>query len=70
MQNNFFEESREPSQVKARIVEKYFEAWANVIIGKGNKINRIGYVDFFPVQVNMKTKRNLHHFLSLKKQLT
>ena len=34
MQNNFFEESREPSQVKARIVEKYFEAWANVIIGK------------------------------------
>lgn len=47
MQDIFFEESREPSQVKARIVEKYFSAWADVIIGDGNKINKIGYVDFF-----------------------
>ncbi len=47
MKNKFFEESREQSQVKARIVEKYFRAWADVIIGKDNIIDRIGYVDFF-----------------------
>ena len=45
--SSFFDESKEQSQVKARIVEKYFWAWANVIIGTKNKINRIGYVDFF-----------------------
>ncbi len=47
MKDNFFEESREQSQVKARIVEKYFWAWANVIIGRNTNINLIGYVDFF-----------------------
>lgn len=45
--SSFFDESKEQSQVKARIVEKYFWAWASVIIGTKNKINRIGYVDFF-----------------------
>ncbi len=48
MQNNsFFDEAREQSQVKARIVEKYFGAWADVIIGTENRINKIGFVDFF-----------------------
>ena len=48
MQNNsFFDESREQSQVKTRIVEKYFWSWANVIIGKNNRTDLIGYVDFF-----------------------
>ncbi len=48
MQNkSFFDEAREQSQVKSRIVEKYFKAWADVIIGTENKVNKIGFVDFF-----------------------
>ena len=50
MQNNsFFDESKERSQVKTRIVEKYFWAWAKVIISvvKKRKKNKIGYVDLF-----------------------
>ena len=48
MQNSsFFEESKESSLVKTRIVEKYFGAWADVIIGRENRINKIGFVDFF-----------------------
>jgi three-Cys-motif partner protein len=46
----FFDESREQSVVKATIVEKYFYAWAKIIIGaqkaKG-KSSPIGYVDLF-----------------------
>jgi three-Cys-motif partner protein len=46
--NSFFLESREQSQIKARIVVKYFWAWAKVIIpstkGRGN---RIAYIDLF-----------------------
>ena len=30
--NQFFDEPREQSQIKARIVEKYLWAWANVVI--------------------------------------
>jgi three-Cys-motif partner protein len=48
----FFEESREQSLVKATIVEKYFDAWAKIIIGaqKASRrpfANKIGYVDLF-----------------------
>ena len=45
--SSFFDESREQSLLKARIVEKYFWAWASVIIGANKKNDRIGYVDFF-----------------------
>ncbi len=47
--NSFFDESKERSQVKTRIVEKYFWAWAKVIISavKKRKKNKIGYVDLF-----------------------
>src|SRR5437899_88507 len=46
--NQFFSESREQSQIKARIVAKYFWAWAKVII-PSTKIrgNRIAYIDLF-----------------------
>lgn len=49
---NFFEETREQSVVKATIVEKYFDAWAGIIVGAQNQHrpgadNRIGYVDLF-----------------------
>ena len=48
MDTQFFEESREQSQVKARIVQKYFWAWAKVIIPTAKKYgNRILYIDLF-----------------------
>lgn len=44
----FFDESREQSEVKARIVQKYFWAWANVIIPSAKLHgNRILYIDLF-----------------------
>ena len=46
--NSFFDESTEQSQVKSRIVEKYFWAWAKVIIGQTRRQdNKIGYIDLF-----------------------
>jgi three-Cys-motif partner protein len=46
--NQFFAESREQSQIKARIVAKYFWAWAKVVI-PSTKFhgNRIAYIDLF-----------------------
>ncbi len=44
----FFEESREQSIIKARIVSKYFWAWAKVIIPTAKKRGkRIAYIDLF-----------------------
>lgn len=46
--NQFFAESREQSQIKARIVAKYFWAWAKVVIPSAKaRGNRIAYVDLF-----------------------
>ncbi len=46
--NLFFEESREQSQIKFRIVAKYFWAWAKVIIPSAkNRGGRIAYIDLF-----------------------
>lgn len=47
--NDFFESSREQSQVKSEIVAKYFWAWANVMKGVATKsrIAKIAYVDLF-----------------------
>src|SRR5437899_11935489 len=46
--NQFFSESREQSQIKARIVSKYFWAWAKVIIpSTKSHSNRIAYIDLF-----------------------
>ncbi|MGJ5672047.1 MAG: three-Cys-motif partner protein TcmP [Nostochopsis sp.] len=49
--NSFFNEQKEQSLIKARIVEKYFWAWAKVIIStikKGNTVDsRIAYIDLF-----------------------
>jgi len=46
---NFYDEARGQSRVKAAIVSKYFEAWANVIIGaqKKHEGDRIAYIDLF-----------------------
>ena len=44
----FFDESKEQSQIKARIVEKYFVAWARVIMATVKKRdNRLAYIDLF-----------------------
>ena len=46
--SSFFDESTEQSQVKSRIVEKYFWAWAKVIIGQTRtQDDKIGYMDLF-----------------------
>lgn len=53
--DSFFDEQKEQSLVKARIVEKYFWVWAKVIIAqiksqksKGRKVDeRIAYMDLF-----------------------
>ncbi|MGA7381496.1 MAG: three-Cys-motif partner protein TcmP [Terriglobales bacterium] len=46
--NQVFDESREQSQIKARIVEKYLWAWAKVIIPTAKRReNRILYIDLF-----------------------
>jgi three-Cys-motif partner protein len=46
----FFDETREPSLIKARIVSDYFWAWARVIISTMKRTggdNRIAYIDLF-----------------------
>jgi three-Cys-motif partner protein len=45
--NQFFVESREQSEKKARIVSNYFWAWATVIIGATSAQSRIAYIDLF-----------------------
>ncbi len=46
--NQFFDESSEQSQIKARIIQKYFWAWAKVIIPSAKQYdNRILYIDLF-----------------------
>jgi three-Cys-motif partner protein len=46
--NQFFNESSEQSQIKARIIQKYFWAWAKVIIPTVKRHdNRILYIDLF-----------------------
>ncbi|MEB3220107.1 MAG: three-Cys-motif partner protein TcmP [Nostocales cyanobacterium 94392] len=47
---SFFDEQKEQSLIKARIVEKYFWAWAKVMIGTINRWQhdkRIAYIDLF-----------------------
>lgn len=50
--NSFFDESRDQSRVKAAIVAKYFNAWAQVIMRAQAYLcpkaeNRIAYIDLF-----------------------
>jgi len=45
----FFEERLDQSEVKARIVQKYFFAWANVIMPTAQKYggDKIAYIDLY-----------------------
>ena len=51
MNNEFFQEQREQSEIKARIVSKYFSAWANIILATQKKYphhpQRMAYIDLF-----------------------
>ena len=45
MDQSFFDESKEQSEIKTAIVSKYFFAWANVILGTSPQ--KIAYLDLF-----------------------
>lgn len=51
MNSGFFQEQREQSLIKARIVSKYFSAWANVILATQKKYpqyaQKMAYIDLF-----------------------
>ena len=66
--NSFYDKPTEQSQVKARIIEKYFWAWAKVVIpwAKRGK-NRIGYVDLFAGPGGYKDGTKSTPLLVLKK---
>ena len=51
MNNEFFQEQQEKSLIKARIVSKYFTAWASVILGAQkrypDRTQKMAYIDLF-----------------------
>ena len=66
--SSFFYESRERSQVKTRIVVKYFWSWAKVIIPTAKKSkNKIGYVDLYAGPGSYKDGTESTPILVLKK---
>jgi len=48
MAENFFDEQLDQSETKARLVQKYFFAWATIVGSTAEKFgNRIAYIDLF-----------------------
>ena len=49
MREKFFEERGEQSAVKAEIVQKYFSAWANIILPSTQQYGtgKIAYIDLY-----------------------
>ena len=48
VEETFFDEQTDESEVKSRIVEKYFDAWSRVILPTAKKLNRtMAYVDLY-----------------------
>ncbi len=48
MSQKFFDERTDQSEVKARIVQKYFYAWANVVMPTAEKSGSpIAYIDLY-----------------------
>lgn len=46
--SKFFEEQTDQSEVKARIIQKYFYAWANIIMPSAERNDgKIGYIDLY-----------------------
>jgi three-Cys-motif partner protein len=47
-QTKFFDERTDQSEVKARIVQKYFYAWARIIIPSAkHRAKKIAYIDLY-----------------------
>ncbi|MBR1299889.1 hypothetical protein [Bradyrhizobium sp. AUGA SZCCT0042] len=47
-QAKFFDERTDQSEVKARIIQKYFYAWAKVIIPSAkHREKKIAYIDLY-----------------------
>jgi three-Cys-motif partner protein len=68
--NSFFDESKEQSQVKSRIVEKYFTAWARVMKStlKAPE-DKIAYIDLFAGPGRYKDGTDSTPILVLEKAL-
>ena len=48
IEEEFFEEQSDESEVKSRIVEKYFDAWSRILLPTVKKQNRtLAYVDLY-----------------------
>lgn len=49
MKKKFFEERGDQSVVKARIIQKYFVAWANIVVGTAKRWGegKIAYIDLY-----------------------
>lgn len=51
MSNNFFQEQREQSLIKAKIVVNYFSAWSKIILASQKRnprhVQRMAYIDLF-----------------------
>src|ERR1019366_2296241 len=63
----FFEERTDQSEVKARIVQKYFYAWAKVIIPSARaRNNNIAYIDLYAGPGRYKDGSALSHPLISK----
>ncbi|MFZ0820968.1 MAG: three-Cys-motif partner protein TcmP [Candidatus Acidiferrales bacterium] len=67
---SFFDESSEQSEVKSRIVAKYFWAWAKVVIPSAKTHgNRIAYIDLFAGPGRYKDGTDSTPILVLKKAI-
>jgi three-Cys-motif partner protein len=67
----FFDETTEQSAIKAKIVSKYFWAWARVIIptAKKSPMNRIAYIDLFAGRGRYKNGTKSTPLLVLEKAI-
>ena len=66
MTDEFFEEPLKQSKVKSQIVAKYFDAWAKIISGRGE---RIAYIDLFAGQGYYEDGTESTPLLILKKAI-
>jgi three-Cys-motif partner protein len=66
MREDFFEEPLEQSKVKSQIVAKYFDAWAQIIASRANKV---AYVDLFAGQGYYEDGTDSTPLLVLKKAI-
>ncbi|MCL4304069.1 MAG: three-Cys-motif partner protein TcmP [Anaerolineae bacterium] len=66
--HNFFDESKEQSEIKAAIVSKYFWAWATVMTRQA-RANKIAYIDLFAGRGRYKNETKSTPLLILEKAI-